>query len=215
MLAAAIGNPTYYKECYSVFPCGTPLASEAGKELAYPASKDEARQILRQSGYAGERLVILQPTDVPIANAFALVVAKTCRDIGMTVDLQAMDWSSITSRRNKRDPVDQGGWNLFASWWIGGDILNPISNLPLIADPERGWTGWPADPRLEELRAAFAAADTLEKQKQAAAAVQQRALEIATSVNLGTFFIPVGYRDTISGMIPSPIAFFWNIEKRA
>ena len=43
--------------------------------------------------------------------------------------------------------------------------------------------------------------------------MQQRAIEIGTAANLGIFFVPVGYRDNIKGMIPSPVQFFWNMEK--
>jgi peptide/nickel transport system substrate-binding protein len=212
-LAAAVGNPEYYKECTSVFPCGTPLATTAGTDLIYPANLDAARKLLKESGYNGERTVILQPTDIPISSAFALVVAKAARDIGMNVDLQAMDWSSITSRRAKKEPVDQGGWNMFPTWWIGGDLLNPLSNVPLIADPAKAWPGWPTDPKMEELRATFAAAGSLDGQKTTAADVQKRAIEIGTSINMGTFFVPVGYRTNVKGMIKSPVQFFWNMEK--
>ena len=212
VLAAAIGNPELYKECLSYFPCGTPMASDAGVDLVR-ANRDEARKLLKESGYKGEKVVIMQPTDIPNSNAFALVVGKACRDIGLNVDLQAMDWSSVTSRRAKKDPVDQGGWNMFPTWWIGGDLLNPLTSVALIADPAKAWPGWPNDAKMEELRAAFAAADSLEEQKKAAAEVQKRAIEIGTHVNLGTFFVPVGYRTNVRGMIPSPVQFFWNMEK--
>ena len=213
VLAAAIGNPEYYRECASIYPCGSPFETKAGTELVSPPSLAEAKKLLAEAGYKGEKTVILQPSDIPTSNAFALVVAKTCRDIGMNVDLQALDWSSVTSRRAKKDPVEQGGWNMFPTWWIGGDLLNPLSNASLVADPAKAWPGWPTDPKLEELRAAFAAASGLEAQKKAAADVQQRSIEIGTAANLGIFFVPVGYRDNVKGMIPSPVQFFWNMEK--
>ena len=212
-LAAAVGNPDYYKECLSIYPCGSPLEAKTGEELVYPSSLDEAKKLLKEANYAGEKLVILQPTDIPITSAFALVVGKACRDIGMNVDVQAMDWSSITSRRAKKEPVDQGGWNMFPTWWIGGDLLNPMSNASLVADPAKAWPGWPTDPKLEELRTAFANASGAEAQKKAAADIQARAIEIGTAVNMGIFFVPVGYRDNVKGMIPSPVQFFWNMEK--
>ncbi len=53
----------------------------------------------------------------------------------------------------------------------------------------------------------------MDAQKKAAADVQQRAYEIGTAVNLGIYFVPVGYRDNVKGMIPSPVQFFWNMEK--
>jgi peptide/nickel transport system substrate-binding protein len=213
VLAAAIGNPEYYKECKSIYPCGSPLETNAGTELVFPPDLNEAKKLLKEAGYKGEKTVILQPSDIPNSNAFALVVAKACRDIGMNVDLQALDWSSVTSRRAKKDPVEQGGWNMFPTWWIGGDLLNPLSNASLVADPSKAWPGWPTDPKLEQLRAAFAAANGLDAQKKAAADVQRRSIEIGTAVNLGIFFVPVGYRDNVKGMIPSPVQFFWNMEK--
>ena len=213
ILAAAVGNPQYYRECESLFPCGTPMESKAGLDLIRPSSKDEAKKLLQESGYKGEKVVIMQPTDIPTSSAFALVTGKTLRDIGMNVDVQAMDWSSVTSRRAKKDPVEQGGWNMFPTWWIGGDLLNPLTSVAMVANPDKAWPGWPSDTKMEELRTAFANAETLEDQKKAAAEVQKRAVEIGTHVNLGTFFVPVGYRDNVKGMISSPVQFFWNMEK--
>jgi len=213
VLAAAVGNPDYYHECESIYPCGSPLETKAGTDLVFPASIAAAKKLLQEAGYKGEKTVILQPTDIPVSSAFALVVGKACRDIGMNVDVQAMDWSSITSRRAKKDAVDQGGWNMFPTWWIGGDLLNPLSNASLVADPAKAWPGWPTDQKLEDLRAAFAAANGIDAQKKAAADVQARSIEIGTAVNLGIFFVPVGYRDNVKGMIPSPVQFFWNMEK--
>ena len=83
----------------------------------------------------------------------------------------------------------------------------------MVADPAKAWPGWPSDEKLQALRQAFADAPDLPAQKKAAAAVQARAIEIGTHINLGTFFVPIGYRDNVKGMIPSPVQFFWNMEK--
>src|SRR5215469_78678 len=64
----------------SWFPCGTPLESNAGVDLVRPQSFDEAKKLLKEAGYNGEKVVIMQPTDIPISNAFALVVGKALRD---------------------------------------------------------------------------------------------------------------------------------------
>ena len=179
-----------------------------------PPSIAEAKKLLAEAGYKGEKTVILQPSDIPNSNAFALVVAKACRDIGMNVDLQALDWSSVTSRRAKKDPVEQGGWNMFPTWWIGGDLLNPLSNASLVADPNKAWPGWPNDAKLEELRAAFASRQRRSRRRRrpppTCSSARSRS---APPINLGIFFVPVGYRDNVKGMIPSPVQFFWNMEK--
>src|SRR6185295_3690245 len=111
---------------------------------------------------------------------------------GMNVDIQSMDWSSVTSRRTKKDPIEQVGWNMFPTWWIGGDLLNPLSNGSLVSDANKALPGCQADARMEELRAAFAAANGLDAQTKAAADVQARAYEIGTAINLGVYFVPVG-----------------------
>ena len=38
-------------------------------------------------------------------------------------------------------------------------------------------------------------------------------VESRTFLAVTIFFVPVGYRDNIKGMIPSPVQFFWNMEK--
>src|SRR5262249_26704554 len=66
-LAAMMGGePELARECYSVFTCGTPMASEVASEEAKAHNLERARQMLRAAGYNGERTVIIAPTDIPI-----------------------------------------------------------------------------------------------------------------------------------------------------
>jgi len=48
------------------------------------------------------------------------------------VDLQAMDWNTVVSRRAKKDPPAQGGWNIFCTAWVAPDIWNPLANAAVI-----------------------------------------------------------------------------------
>jgi peptide/nickel transport system substrate-binding protein len=176
-------------------------------------SLEKAAQMLKDAGYDGTKVVLMQPTDIAILSAFSLVTAQRLRDIGMEVDVQAMDWSTLTSRRAKKEPVGQGGWNLFHTWWIGGDILNPLLATGRSGGGvERGWFGWPDDPKIEEMRRQFARETDPDKQKGLADAIQARGIEIGTHGNVGTYFVPVAYRDNVKGLIKSPVQFFWNID---
>jgi peptide/nickel transport system substrate-binding protein len=178
-----------------------------------PTSLDNAKRLLAEGGYDGTKVVMMQPTDIPITSAFTLVAAETMRAMGMEVEIQAMDWSTVTSRRAKKDPVDQGGWNVFHTWWIGGDLVNPIAAVGLAAGgTEKAWFGWPTDEKMEELRDRFAFSSGIEEQKQLGREIQQRAIEIGTHANVGTFFVPCGYRDNVQGLIKSPVQFFWNVS---
>ncbi|MCG8593064.1 MAG: ABC transporter substrate-binding protein [Kiloniellales bacterium] len=212
-MQAAVGNPEYYRVCYSYYACGSPMETDAGNDLLRNPSLADAKALLAQGGYDGTPVVVMQPTDVPVLSAFSLVTAQRLRDIGMTVEVQAMDWSTLTSRRAKKDPVADGGWNIFHTWWIGGDITNPVVATGMSGGgAEKGWFGWPDDPELETLRSAFARETDPAAQKALAEKIQARAIDTVTHGNVGTFFELVAYRDNVKGLIKSPVQFFWNID---
>src|SRR3546814_17103513 len=86
----------------------------------------------------------MQPTDIPVNSAFSLVTAEALRKAGFKVQIQAMDWATLTSRRASRESVDKGGWNMFHTWWIGADVIDPIA-IAFSGDPDKGWFGWPSE----------------------------------------------------------------------
>ena len=210
-MAGAVGDQKFWKTCYSVYPCGTPLANDVGSDVIKTADIEAAKAALEAAGYDGTPVVIMQPTDIPLLSAFSLITAEKLRKIGMPVEVQAMDWSTLTSRRALRDPISEGGWNMFHTWWIGADVMNPMS-IAFSGDPDKGWFGWPADADLEKHRSAFAKAGSVEEQKEIAAKVQERLWAVGASGELGQFFVPVAYRDNVKGLIKSPVQFFWNMS---
>ncbi len=211
-MTAGVGDQKYWRTCYSVYPCGTTLENDAGSEVMAAASNEKAKAALAAAGYDGTPVVIMQPTDIPLLSAFSLVTAQTLRDIGMTVDVQAMDWSTLTSRRASREPVSKGGWNIFHTWWIGADVSNPTA-IAFSGNPDKGWFGWPTDAELETARMAYATATTDAAKMESARKVQERLWAIGASGVLGQFFVPVAYRDYVKGLIKSPVQFYWNISK--
>jgi peptide/nickel transport system substrate-binding protein len=210
-MAGAVGDQKYWRTCYSVFPCGTPLENDVGSDVMKTGDIDIAKAALADSGYDGTTVVIMQPTDIPLLSAFSLITAEKLRNIGMKVDVQAMDWSTLTSRRAKRDPVADGGWNMFHTWWIGADVIDPMS-IAFSGNPDKGWFGWPSDEELETARAAYAKATTLEEKQEIGRKVQERLWAIGASGHLGQFFVPVAYRNNVEGLIKSPVQFFWNLS---
>jgi peptide/nickel transport system substrate-binding protein len=210
-LAGAIGDPQFWKTCYSVYPCGTPLASEVAAENIKTGDTEKAAAALKAAGYDGTPVVIMHPTDIPVLSAFTLITGEKLRKAGFNVDMQAMDWSTLTSRRAKRDPVSEGGWNIFHTWWIGADVIDPMA-IAFSGDPAKGWFGWPTDEELEKARAAFANASSQEDKIAAGHKVQERLWKIGASGQLGQFFVPVAYRNNVKGLIKSPVQFFWNLS---
>jgi peptide/nickel transport system substrate-binding protein len=211
-MAAAVGDPKFWQTCYSVFPCGTPLDNDKASNVMAMGDIDAAKAALQEAGYDGTPVVIMQPTDIPLLSAFSLVTAEKLRNAGFEVEMQAMDWATLTSRRASREPVAEGGWNIFHTWWIGADVIDPMA-IAFSGNPDAGWFGWASDAELEEARAAFARATTPEEKAEIAATVQDRLWSIGASGHLGQFFTPVAYRNNVEGLIKSPVMFFWNISK--
>jgi len=212
-LQAVVGNKEYYKACKSFFSCGTPLASDVGIEGA-AGNLDRAKALLAASGYKGEKVIIISPTDIPTNHTQSLVTEDLLKRLGMNVELVATDWGSVLARRANRNAPEQGGWSMFHTWWVGPDLVNPALHAPLRGNGASAWPGWPTDTRIEELRNAWLAAPTPAAQVEVAKQIQARAYEQAPYVTTGMFQQPTAYRKNVSGVLISPVPFFWNVDKR-
>jgi peptide/nickel transport system substrate-binding protein len=217
-LAAQVGNPTYEKVCYAVFLCDSPFETDVYSEAWQQQDKERAKQLMAEAGYDGEPIVVLVPTDQQIIYNNVLVMVDLLKEIGVNVDAQSMDWSTLTSRRPKmEDPREQPnvGWHIFPTWWTGYNMSSPLTNEPLVAtgDPQSAWFGWPKDEETERLRAQFAEAETREDQMAAIEALQKRFYEFFHYINTGQFVTPVAWRKSLQG-VPNALLFVaWNIEK--
>jgi peptide/nickel transport system substrate-binding protein len=212
-LDAQIGDPEWYQPCKAFFICGTPLATDAGA----PAKPDldKAKQLLKEGGYDGSPIVVMQPTDLAIVAPLAPVTVQALRNIGMTVDMQSMDWQTLVGRRAKQDPPSQGGWNIFHTTWVNADMTNPLANLGANAKGKTGgWFGWPEDQEIEKLRDAFSRETDPAKQKKIAEDIQKRMYEVVMYVPTGLYTMPYAFRGNVSGIVAGPVPVFWNVEKK-
>jgi peptide/nickel transport system substrate-binding protein len=124
-----------------------------------------------------------------------------------------MDWNSVVSRRAKKDPPAQGGWNMFLTAWVAPDIWNPLTNPAVSGLGEKSWFGWPTDEKLEQLRDQFARETDAARKKSLAEAIQARAFEVGTHAPLGEYVNPLAARKNISGFVTGPGNLYWNLKK--
>jgi peptide/nickel transport system substrate-binding protein len=214
MRAAVGGDSSNWRVCWAVMACGTPTATEAGSEPYRKADLAKARQLLQESGYKGEKIVVLVPMDQQIIRDMAQVTVQKLRDIGANVEPVAIDWGSVLQRGNKKDPPDQGGWHLFHTWVVGQILGSSISNFQ-IGSPcdQSGYRGWTCDPKMEGFLTAWAKEPELAKRKVIGEQIQRQAMEMVQYVPLGQFFQPMATRANISGIQETLIPVFWNVEK--
>src|SRR4029079_8863922 len=209
------GDPKHGHPGYSYFTCGTPLASEtANAPLKGKRDVEKAKQLVKEGGYKGEKVVIIDATDQPIVHSQSLLTLENLKKIGINAEIQAGDWGTLITRRTVKEPPDTGGWNIFHTWLVGPDMVNPAVNFPIRGMGEKSWFGWPTDAKMEELREAWFHAKTQAESKKAADDVQKRAFEFVPFIPTGQFILPTAYRSNITGLIIAPINLLWNVEKK-
>jgi peptide/nickel transport system substrate-binding protein len=213
---AAAGFPEKYrvKNCAAYFMAGSVNATDAGGEAVTGGQNlAKARQLLKEAGYKGEKVVVLVPSDPPVQAAAAMVTVQNLRKIGVNVDAQAMDWSTLLGRRAKKDSPDHGGWSIFHTYSVGFDVMSPVVNSYMGGTGDAGPAGWPTDPKMEALRMAWAKEGNLTKRKAITEQIQRRAYEMVPYVNFGQFYQPMAYRANLKGLINIGIPVMWNVDK--
>ena len=201
--------------CATYFICGGPNDTAAGAEPYRKPDIAKAKALLAESGYKGEKVVLLVPTDVTYLNAEALVAAQTMRSIGMNVDLQNSDWASIGARRAKKDAPEAGGWNMYVTVAGEFDVNSPITNAYLSAACGNSLPGWPCDKQLDDLRTAWLRAITPAARKDALDAFQRRAYETLPYLNAGQYSAAYAARANIKGLdkLWAGMPTVWMLDK--
>jgi peptide/nickel transport system substrate-binding protein len=133
---------------------------------------------------------------------------------GLAMDVPAMDWATLTQRRNRREPQEQGGWNLFVTVANVLDAQNPLTNLYLASPCEGGLAGWPCDAELERLRRSWWEEPDAAKRREILEAVHARAYAVLPYINAGQFRTLSAHRANIEGLRPTTVPVFWGVEKK-
>ena len=215
ILNATFGNPKYYHPSDSIFGYNTPMSNDAGTDW-FKAAPDpaKAKQLFQESGYKGEKVIVLQATDFAFMNNSAQLIAGWLQNIGVNAQLAAMTWGEVVTRRASMKPDDQGGWDIFITYGGGYDFSNPITLISLSASGKKGWFGWPENADYEALRQQWAEAPTLADRKTIGEKMQTVAWDNALWVMLGSWIQPAAMRKNIDGFLTNPdVVPFWNVTK--
>jgi peptide/nickel transport system substrate-binding protein len=196
------------------FTHGQAMANEAGLDvLSGPRDMALARKLVAESGYKGEPVLLMSPTDQPALAQITQVTRSLFQDVGLNVQFAAMDWGSVVSRRANQSPPDKGGWNSFCTLWGGLTVSNPGSSYPLRANGRGGWFGWPTDDKLEALRQQWFDAPDLAAQQAVCRQIQLRAFEIVPFIPLGQIYQPTAFRKDVKDIVRAAIPLFWGVHK--
>ena len=200
-MQAVVGyQPGLSRTGVGVFNPVSPLANDAGMEaLTGPRDLDRVRALVRDSGYAGQPVVLLSPADRPQNVAMAAVAQQMMQQVGLRVDLQSMDFGTTLARVNSRGGAP---WGAFCARYPGISTVDPADHGPLLG---RG-----PDPVMEALVDTWFDAPDMEAQLAVARAIQLRAFEDPPMLPLGQL---TAFRYSITGILPGPTQLFWNLRK--
>jgi peptide/nickel transport system substrate-binding protein len=214
-LAAVIGDQHELdKTPVGIFTLGTPMADTAGLEvLSGPRDFALARKLVKESGHKSERIVLMSSSDQPALAQTAQVARELFEKVGINVDFQSMDWSTLVARRASREPPDKGDWNIFCSSWGGFSVSDPGGHFPIRGNGRRAWFGWPDDPKMDALRDAWLDAPEQAAQKKLAQEIQVHAMQQVPVIPTGQWFYPTATRDHVTGIIRSALMLHYGVQK--
>lgn len=211
-LAAITGNdPASSEICRAMFPC-----SLTGKEPGAPAMPGDlakGKAALAAAGYNGEKIVIINPTDLPPIGPMGDVTYDLLKRMGMNVEMAASDWGTVTKRRSSREPISKGGWSILHTLTPGITISTPIGNHYVRGLGETGWFGWFKDEKIEQLTEQWLLAGNDTERAKLVDDIQLRAFEQVPTVPLGQFQLHNAYRKNVTNVVEAFGAFFWNIRR--
>lgn len=214
-MRAAIGNdPANWRTCWAWLVCGSAMGTEVGAEGYHKPDLAKARALLAESGYTGEKVVVMEPTDQQILHDVTEVAVQRMKEVGFNVDVQSMNWGTLVARRAKQDPTSAGGWNMFFTWTLGLDLASPLTSAAL-ATPcdKKNYFGWPCDAEIERLRDLWGKESDQAKRREIAAQLQRRAAAFIPFVPVGQYFAPIAYRSELKDFLKVPLSVLWNVDK--
>jgi peptide/nickel transport system substrate-binding protein len=213
-LAAAFGDERWWRHCYSYFVCGSPNGIETGSEAYRKQDLARAKALLAEAGYKGEKVLLINTHEIASIGALGDVTANNLRKIGVNVDIVDCDWGTLVARRAKKEPPEQGGWNLFHTTSGGASVYSPLTNFTINSGCGRtNWFGWPCDEETERLRAAYAVALHDNARQAVLAALHRRLWESLPTIPIGQYVTPYAARSNVHGIRKSNPLVFWDVEK--
>ncbi|TIN16155.1 MAG: ABC transporter substrate-binding protein, partial [Mesorhizobium sp.] len=205
MLRAAYGNPKYFRTVTSMFGNETPVSNDENTGwFKKGGDPEKAKQLFKEAGYSGEKVVILQPTDWAQGSNASQLLAATLKKIGVNAELAPSDWAGVAARRAKKDPVENGGWSIFISTDSEASFGQVIANNILPMNGDEAWYGWPKNDEYEALRLKWADVETLGERKALARKMQRIWWDHVPQVQVGQFVLSDARRKILTDLIGVP-----------
>lgn len=204
MLYAAFGNKDFYSLNGDLYPEGYPWATSLGAKVYNQGDAAGAKKMLDEAQVQDRTIRILTSQQYEFHYKMALVAAEYLKAAGFKVDMQVVDWATLTQRRQ-----DPALWDIFITH-------SPFLPEPALIDfPSKDAPGWWDTPRRNQVLDAFNQAGTQDERVKLWADVQQAVYDEVPFIKVGDFNSLAAKSGALQGVQPAPWPYFWNAWKAA
>lgn len=203
MLIAAYSNEEFYVRDHAlVSPEQTGWYSEEGADVYNTYDPELAKQLLEESSYNGEQVVILTARENMDEYNMTVVIEESLKNIGMDVVLEESDYGTILEKRE-----DENVWDIF----ITSFAIRPMPTQYLFLNPE--WFGWTDSEELKSLADKILNAGSPEEAQSYKDDYHRAFWEYLPVLKPGNKTGITAYRSNIEGFqhLTGPIV--WNVKK--
>jgi peptide/nickel transport system substrate-binding protein len=201
MMTAAFGNPEFFALNAAMYPKDYAWYTTAGTEGRYNvADAEKAKALLKKAGYDGKKpLRILTSRQYEFHYKMAQVAAEYLKQAGFVVDMQVVDWATLTQRR-----AEPGLWDIYITH---SPFLPEPALIGLLAESSPGWWSTPARKAAVD---AFNSESDPQKRIALWAGVQKAIYDETPSIKIGDFNALAAQSPKLAGVTPAPWPYFWN-----
>lgn len=199
MLEAAFGEKDFFTAQGALYPKPFIWNTDAGTKAYGRGDAKGAAELLKKGNYDGTPLRILTSRQFDFHFKMAQVAAEYLKQAGFKVDLNVVDWATLTQRRGNPDL-----WDIYITH---SPFLPEPSLNSLYADTSPiGWTS----PAKNEILTAFN--QELDQTKRVAlfAKLQERIFDEVPFVKVGDFNALRARATKLNGVEELPWPVFWN-----
>ncbi|MFG6082707.1 ABC transporter substrate-binding protein [Paracoccus litorisediminis] len=203
MMLAAFSDDRFFSVDGSIFPEGFLWHTASGVTRYGEGDPEGAAKLLEQAGYDGTPLRILTSRQYEFHYKIGEVAKAYLEAAGFKVDLQVVDWATLTTRR-----ADPAQWDIFITH---SNFPGDPSTINTITDSYPGW--YVSDQKAQAVSTYLASTSDDEKAK-AWEGVQSVIYDDAPLFKVGNFNGLSGIAKGIPDYVPTYWPHFWNVTPK-
>ncbi|SEL71303.1 peptide/nickel transport system substrate-binding protein [Paenibacillus sp. cl141a] len=202
LTAAYSDNRFYELDSSLALTSQTDWYSQAGSDRYNVNDLEKAKQLVAESGYNGEKVVILTTRDYPEQYNLAVVAQDVLKSIGVNAELDVYDWPTVQERR-----TDEHNFDLFAMTFATRATIHQYPFLESSAN----YPGWSNSPELDDLLAQIQAAPSIEEAKPLVDQLNEVNWDYLPIIKLGNIQNLIAVRDNVKGFEDLIGPILWNV----